>query len=392
MPSQRPATPRLSSSDLGIDIGALSETLCELGRVERLEQLGSNGALVASAGVDSLFYCLFGRDALRMALDLLDDFPTVAHATLVELARLQGVRHNPRGEEEPGRILHEHRYPDDPHAARLGQHWDLPYYGAVDTTPQWINLLVAYCQRVGDLAILQEQVTDRAWRRVTLLDALLVAVDWVLRRLDDPSGAGFMWVRRMLPHGIANQVWEDSADSYYHADGRVFDFTRAYAPVSAQGVTFDALLGAADLLDRSSAAGLPIETDGLRQRAAHLRSCTLATFWQVDLGTFAHAVTVESNGKLRPARVVASSPGHLLATRILDGDEAASTRAALASRLMQPDLLAAAGVRTKSTTAPRFRPGSYHNGSTWPWDTASLRMVCDVTGSSSRQTISKAES
>ena len=63
----------------------------------------------------------------------------------VELARLQGVRHNPRGEEEPGRILHEHRYPDDPHAARLGQHWDLPYYGAVDTTPQWINLLVAYC-------------------------------------------------------------------------------------------------------------------------------------------------------------------------------------------------------------------------------------------------------
>ena len=36
---------------------------------------------------------------------------------------------------------------------------------------------------------------------------------------------------------------------------------------------------------------------------------------------------------------------------------------------MQPDLLAGAGVRTKSTTARRFRAGSYHNGSTWPWDT-----------------------
>src|SRR3954447_16796915 len=169
MASQRPATPRLSSSDLGIAIGALSETLCELGRVEQLEQLGTNGPLVASAGTDSLFHCLFGRDSLRMALDLLDDFPAVAHATLVELARLQGVRHNPRGEEEPGRILHEHRYPDDPHAARLGQHWDLPYYGAVDTTPLWINLLVAYCNRVGSVSMLDQPVNDLTWRRLALL-------------------------------------------------------------------------------------------------------------------------------------------------------------------------------------------------------------------------------
>src|SRR5215813_7401775 len=137
------------TAGLGIDVDALIQTLRELGRVERLEQLGDKGPLLASAGAESLYHCVFGRDSLRMALDLLDDFPAVAHATLVELARLQGVRDNPRGEEEPGRILHEHRYPEDPHAARLGQLWDLPYYGAVDTTPQWINLLVAYCQRVG---------------------------------------------------------------------------------------------------------------------------------------------------------------------------------------------------------------------------------------------------
>jgi glycogen debranching enzyme len=178
-----------------------------------------------------------------------------------------------------------------------------------------------------------------------------------------------MWVRRMSPDGIANQVWEDSADSYYHANGRVFDFTRAYAPVHVQGATFDALLGAADLLDNSSESTLLVDTQPLRQRAEQLRSATLATFWQADLGTFAHATTIEPDGKLRPARVVASSAGHLLSTRILDGDDAGSTRATLASRLMQPDLLASAGVRTKSTTAPRFRAGAYHNGSSWPWDT-----------------------
>ncbi len=361
----------LLRTDTGIDLAALQDTLCELGRVERLELLGTQGPLLASAGLESLFHCVFGRDSLRMALDLLDDCPAVARSTLVELARLQGVRDNPRGEEEPGRILHEHRYPGDPYAARLGEHWDFPYYGAVDTTPQWINLLVAYCERVAEVGILEQAITDRAWRRVTLLDSLLMALDWMLRRLDDPSGGGFIWVRRMRSDGIPNQVWEDSGDAYYDADGRLLDFTHAYAPVSVQGLAFDALTGAADLLDGLSHAALPagIDTRCLRQRASELRTRTLSAFWQADLGTFAHAVSVESDGHLRAARVVASSPGHLLASHLLDGADVASIRDRLAARLLEPDLLAYAGVRTKSTTAPRFRAGAYHNGSTWPWDT-----------------------
>jgi len=142
---------------------SLSQTLCELGRVDRVAELGTNGPLLASAGAHSLFHCLFGRDALRMADDLLHDFPSVARATLLDLARLQGVRNNPRGEEEPGRILHEFRAPDDPHAIRLSASgWDFPYYGAVDTTPQWINLLGAYCRRQG-VEILDEMLTDQAF-------------------------------------------------------------------------------------------------------------------------------------------------------------------------------------------------------------------------------------
>src|SRR5215218_3498545 len=103
----------------GIRLDALESVLCDLGRVEHLAELGTNGPLVASAGEMSLFHCLFGRDSIRMATDLLDDFPNVARATLTELARLQGVETNPRSEEEPGRILHEFRHPDDPHAIWL---------------------------------------------------------------------------------------------------------------------------------------------------------------------------------------------------------------------------------------------------------------------------------
>jgi glycogen debranching enzyme len=347
---------------------SLARILCEVGRVDHLSELGTQGPLLASAGKSSLFHCLFGRDSIRMAMDLLDDFPAVSRATLLDLARLQGIRHNLRAEEEPGRILHEFRAPDDPHAIRLSASgWDFPYYGAVDTTPQWINLLGAHCARYG-LDVLDEQVTDRAWRTITIRDSLVAALGWIVGRMDDPVGGGCLWVRRAGAHGIPNQVWEDSFDSHYHADGSLFDFTRPYAPVAVQGYAHDALLVGADLLDKSPGP-LPIDPYGLRARARCLRAQVLADFWQPDLGTFAQAMTMEVDGHLRPSRVVASSAAHLLASRLLDGRDAAAQRNRLIARFAQPDLLGGAGVRTKSTSAARFRAGSYHNGSVWPMDT-----------------------
>jgi glycogen debranching enzyme len=304
-----------------------------------------------------------------MAMDLLDDFPAVSQATLIELARLQGIHDNPRAEEQRGRILHEHRHPDDPHAKRLSVHWDFPYFGAVDTTPQWINLLGAHCELYG-LELLDQAVTDRSWVTRTIRDSLVAAVGWLLGRLEDPRGGGFVWVQRAHDYGIANQVWEDSSDSHYHAHGALFDPRVPYAPVAVQGYAYDALLTAADLLERSP-GGLGAETGHLRQHAARLRQSLLRTFWQPDLGTFAQAVTIDAAGTLQPARVVASSPGHLLASRILDDDDDDASLCAqrLIARLRAPDLLAAAGIRTKSSQAARFLPGGYHNGSSWPMDT-----------------------
>jgi glycogen debranching enzyme len=353
----------------GIRLDALARVLCELGRVEHLAELGSNGPLVASAGAYSLFHCLFGRDSIRMATDLLDDFPSVAHATIVELARLQGVDDNARREEEPGRIVHEFRHPDDPHAVRLrASGWDFPYYGTVDATPQWIRLLGAYCQRHGP-AILNESLTDRSWRTITLRDSLLAALVWIVRRMDDPSGGGYVWVRRSNPHGIPNQVWEDSSDSHYHADGQLFDVRKPYAPVAVQAYAYDALLVGAQLLSGPSDLQLPFEPEWLHERAARLRSNLLREFWLPDLGTFAQALTFDPPGSTHAARVVASAAGHLLDSRILGGEDARPQREQLMDRLTRSDLVAGAGIRTKSTTAARFRAGSYHNGSTWPMDT-----------------------
>jgi glycogen debranching enzyme len=357
---------RSALEEPSIDLDALRCVLRQLGRVDRLSDLGTAGPLVASAGDDSLFNCLFGRDSIVMAMDLLADFPAVARITLLELARLQGVEHRARGDEEPGRILHEFRHSDDPRAIQLGRFWDLPYYGAVDTTPLWVNLLVGYCASYGD-AILDEPLVDRLWRRITIRDSLLAALAWLVKRLDEPTGAGYLWVRRASPAGIVNQVWEDSFDSYHHADGTLFDASLPFAPVAPQGYAFDALLGGASLLDRAPGL-LPAETDGLRRRAETLRAKVLTEFWMPQAGTFSPALEIHPDGLKRPSRVIASSPGHLLASTLLDGDDARALRQAVAARMMSRGLLAGAGIRTKASDSVRFLAGSYHNGSTWPMD------------------------
>jgi glycogen debranching enzyme len=336
----------------------VERALCRLAHVRSLERLGRRGPLDASAPGSSAFACLFGRDSLRMALDLLDDFPEVARQTIRRLTALQGMRDHPRAEEEPGRILHEQRCSTDPHAPDLLACWDLPYYGSVDATPLYVCLIGAYCARYGP-AILDEQVCGRAATRVSIRTGLERALGWIDRRLADH---GYVCVQRAQAAGLQHQVWEDSWDSHFFEDGRLFDPDVPYAPVAVQGLVYDALLAAADLIADVGTA------ERWRAEATLLRRKVLREFWMPDLGTFAPALVLSSPDPM-PARVVASSPGHLLATALLDGEDAAPYRERLVRRLLAPDLLAAAGIRTKSTTAFRFAPGAYHNGSVWPMDT-----------------------
>jgi glycogen debranching enzyme len=341
-----------------LDPQLVIRALCQLGHVRRLENLGMRGPLDASAGRASDFGCLFGRDSLRMALDLLDDFPAVARVTIRRLTALQGMGENTRAEEEPGRILHEYRCASDPRAPHLARYWDLPYYGSVDATPLYIVAMGAFCDRYGP-SLLNERVRDQSGRMVRLRTGLERALGWIERRLQRD---GYICVQRAQPHGIQNQVWEDSGDSHYDETGRLFDPAVPYAPVAVQGLAYDALLiGAACTDDRRRARRL-------RAQARLLRRKVLTEFWIEDMATFAPAVVCDASPP-RPARVAASSPGHLLATGLLDGSDAAAYREALVERLLAPDLLATAGIRTKSTAAPRFHPGAYHNGSVWPMDT-----------------------
>jgi len=66
-----------------LDFDSVADILSALGSLGGALRVGGVRvpAEPTSAGEVSLFRCLFGRDALRMAVDLLGDFPSVAHST-----------------------------------------------------------------------------------------------------------------------------------------------------------------------------------------------------------------------------------------------------------------------------------------------------------------------
>jgi glycogen debranching enzyme len=64
--------------------------------------------------------------------------------------------------------------------------------------------------------------------------------------------------------------------------------------------------------------------------------------------------------------------GHLLDSQLLVGAECAQIRRRMIESLFAPAMLAPGGIRTLGAQERRYRPGSYHNGSCWPWDTAKI--------------------
>ncbi len=351
-----------------------------LGRVQNSKELGDAGPVLASLSLNRSksdpefrrYEAVFGRDALRVALDLIDYHPKLARATLLALASSQGVEVNTVREEEPGRIIHEDRDPKvDPVARDLTeQHgWGWPYYGSVDSTPEFVRTLAAYCSRTDEgVAFLQADYQRRDGSRRKMIDALTAAVDWITGRLAN-NPQGLLESKRANPGGIENQVWKDSWDAYFHADGQIANHERGVASVEVQRVALDALIDAAELYDQLP--GMTARAAELRWRASGLRQAIFQYFWTDERGGyFMLGTDRDSAGHLRQLKVKASNMGHLLHSRLLEDDEPETRhyREAVIKQLLSPELLCQNGIRTLATDEIRFRPGAYHNGSVWVWD------------------------
>ena len=271
----------------------------------------------------------FGRDQIITSMGMLPINPEIARVVLRYLAAHQGRRTDPDSEEQPGKILHE---------VRTGEIvdrglWPHVLYGTIDATPLFVCALAETVDWTGDDALLSE-----------LWPAAESALEWCAN-YGDVDGDGYIEY-----HGgrARNQGWKDSDDSLTHVDGT--DPPRPAALCEVQAYLYRALVD------------MSVRRPELKERAAELRRRFNRDFWIERKNYVAQAL----DGAKRPVEAITSNPGHCLWAGLLSHDRATD----VADRMLSPELFNGWGIRTLSTQAINYDPGSYHNGSVWPFDTA----------------------
>jgi len=282
------------------------------------------------------FDTLFGRDSMISAWQMLKIDPSIARGTLQTLAKYQGKVVNPKAEEEPGKILHEHRFNVEEQAEL--PHWEFPYYGSVDSTPLFVILAGKYFERTDDKRLLSE-----IWNNI------IAAFSWI-KEYGDKDADCYVEYERLNPHGLFHQGWRDGVQDHLRIKPPV-------AIVEAQGYVYAAYKSLIFLAKNLKKANVSWEASA---RAVKLKKKFNEDFWMEKEKYFALAL----DGEKRQRDVVTSSPGHLLFTGIV----AQKKMKPLVSRLFQPDLWTSYGIRTYSAEDPDFDPYSYHMGSVWPHD------------------------
>lgn len=316
--------------------------------------LSDEGWAYASSGAGR-YHCLFGRDSLITALQVLPVRPDVARATLDALAARQGARFDPLTLEEPGKIGHEFRA--EPPASFVAAGWPVAgafaYYGTADATCWFLVLSGA----VGDDG-----------------PAVRAAAGWLADALD--AGGGLV---RHGPgeFGLAQQGWRDTIDAAGDADGGGYlraDGTNPSPPLAdvdtqaAAAAALRALVSVtgdpawASRLDalRGRLSALPLDTMALEAGDEPSRPGGVSPVCDAPAAGGSTPDVVSGGGVVVPG--AGSQLGWLLWA------DAVEDPGPVAERLCAPDILTNFGLRTLASTDPNFRPDAYHRGSVWPFD------------------------
>jgi glycogen debranching enzyme len=306
---------------------------------------GTQDEFIPAAGVP-WFVTVFGRDSLIVSLQNLIVYPDFARGALRTLGKLQANEVDDYRDAQPGKILHEIRF-GELAERKLIPH--TPYYGTADATALYLITLCEAWKWSGDDSFFLEQETIAK-----------KCLEWI-DRYGDMDGDGLQEYQTRSPQGYENMAWKDATDSVMYPDGSPVRGPKALCEL--QGYVYDAWLrmaGAFEYFGQLEAA------NRLRKKAADLRQKVEELFWCEESQFYAYAL----DGDKKQVQTIASNPGHLLWSRIVDRDRAARVMA----RLMEPDMWSGWGIRTLSSTNPAYNPFSYQNGSIWPHDNGIIAM------------------
>jgi glycogen debranching enzyme len=303
-----------------------------------------NEWLAMQAGMP-LYPALFGRDTLTAGWQAAFlDCGASLDASLTILGRMQSDRTDDWRDAEPGRLPHEVRLGP---LARLGRHPRDAYYGDYAGPLMFVISLAHLYAWSGDKAHL-----ERHW------DAARRALDWA-RDHGDLDGDGYLEYRTRSPDGLTNQGWKDSGDAIVDEDGGIV--RPPLGTCELQGYWFAAQQLMAVL---SWTMGLRDDAREHRASAAALKERFNRDWWLEDDGFIALAM---DSGK-RLVRAASSNVGHCIASGIVSDEHLPR----VVERLFAPDMFSGWGVRTLTAEHVAYNPLSYHLGSVWAVENATI--------------------
>ncbi|MGH7449630.1 MAG: MGH1-like glycoside hydrolase domain-containing protein, partial [Longimicrobiales bacterium] len=299
--------------------------------------------LSPAAGIP-IFPSLWGRDALTVTWQAsVFDRGDMAAAVLAKLARTQGTVVDDALDEQPGRIV---RHIQSNVAARVGRGHRL-YYGDFSSPFMFILALGNAYAWSGDRSLL-----ERHW------DAAQRVLAWA-RDYGDMDGDGYLEYQTRSQDGPRHQGWKDSDNAVVDADGSQVD--SPIAPCEIQGYWFAALqfMAIFAVILGERAHGLD-----LWRQASELKARFNRDFWMDDEGIVGFGL----DPRKRLIRSITSNAGQCLTTGIIEKERLPR----VVKRLFEPDMFSGWGIRTLSLRNPAYHPLSYHLGSVWPVENATI--------------------
>ena len=344
LPSGAPRLPRVRLDTPNVTVRRAWERAVLDMEALRLEDPSfERGVFVPAAGVP-WFLTLFGRDSLVVSMQGISGFPEFAAGALRRLSLLQATADDPERDMEPGKIPHEIRHGE---LAQLGILPFQPYYGTHDATSLFVIVVSYLYHWLGDVSVLERYFGN-----------VEAAMRWI-DRFGDRDGDGFQEYATRSTHGYYNQGWKDAGNAIPAADGTLAPLPLAICEL--QGYAYDAKIRLGDMYEM---LGRPGDAERLRTEAHRLFERFNDAFWWESEGTYYLGL----DGQKRPIETVASNAGHLLASGIVPADRAER----VVRRLMADDMWSGWGIRTLSSDHPAYNPFSYHTGSVWPHDVATI--------------------
>ena len=300
--------------------------------------------LALQAGMP-LYPALFGRDSLTAGWQAAFlDRGQMLDASLTRLGRLQSARTDDWHDEEPGRIPYQVRRGP---LARLNINPYSAYYADFASPLMFVISLAHLYSWSGDKTALA-----RHW------DAARRILDWA-REHGDRDGDGYLEYFTRSRKGTKNQGWKDSGDAVLYEDG-----TPVPDPLGTcelQGYWF----AAQQLMSVLSwVMGEREDARAYWSAAMALKERFNRDWWLEDESSIALAMDADK----RVVRAATSNIGHCVATGIVSAEHLPR----VVGRLFAPDLFSGWGIRTLSNADPSYNPLSYHLGTVWPVEQATI--------------------